>query len=538
MSDYSDDVFESDIPAGQAEGDHANHHYRVSVDLRSIGGLKQVASVFVCYEYPAHPPVKVQQGSECLLPDSFCSFEFALTRADLIKTMAEEPLILEVVHRDEHQKDIELGIVKILLSDLLAAPAHKSEEKEAPFSMQVIDAYYNVYHLTTEEQISAVGTLRVVTMLEDFGCVAKGSQRQPTSNNYSSSSSSSSSQPVPRPSFVPDRLATNDRNYKQQFEEWKADWARREEAKLEQRWQIEESRRMQVLEREWKKHVLQIEMKNARKQKELGKLEKRVKETMFDLEKQDRRLKLRIEDHKAKEKQLRQEHERDQKDTAMVVKRLKEHFKHQLHLKQKRCDEAARESEKAHAETGSTLEQYEELLKEYRHFKIKTSKSQNGMLRLELVGKENEVLALKKVVAEHTQEQEQMKQALKMALREVSRINKLRQKEANARLEAERADLQRLRMQYLAKQQQDSARRDTMELQSIKSDLRSLITGSQKPQGHLRRPQLHTQSQPQSPPPAWDTGMGSSMRASDDIITTRQGTSGMPSQASVDPTAV
>jgi hypothetical protein len=243
-----------------------------------------------------HPPVKVQKSTECLLPNAFCSFEFALTRAQLEETLENEPLILEVVHCDTYQSDSEVGIVKIVLSHLLTAPAHKSEENEAPCTLQVIDAYYNVYDLTTEKKIRAVGTLRVVTMLEDFGPVVglpssggmgggqlgggnpvtTASSSDPTvsssSRQQQTSSSSSSSQLVhpiratvqhnshnthinsshPRPQQQQQQRQqrttdpTQEEDLRAQFGEWKDTWVRREEAKFEERWKIEESRRMQV----------------------------------------------------------------------------------------------------------------------------------------------------------------------------------------------------------------------------------------------------------------------------------------------------
>ncbi len=50
--------------------------------------------------------------------------------------------------------------------------------------------------------------------------------------------------------------------------------------------------RIQQLEEEWTKQEIQREQASVRRQKDIAKLEKKLKEALFDVEKQEKRLKL------------------------------------------------------------------------------------------------------------------------------------------------------------------------------------------------------------------------------------------------------
>lgn len=173
----------SAAPAAAAAAAAHLHKFRVSVDVRSVRDLTRNYNVYVRYAHPlfgAHapfrsrPPVGVAKNTECLLPHSFCAYEFEMEVAQLWAALKEDPLILEVMHRDRYSQDLEIGshsrarqrvralellltslslaragIAKIDLSHLRSAPLHPESRNGA--ELRVVDQYYTVFALANSE---------------------------------------------------------------------------------------------------------------------------------------------------------------------------------------------------------------------------------------------------------------------------------------------------------------------------------------------------------------------------------------------------
>jgi len=84
-------------------------HFRLSIDLRSVSGMKQATRVFLTYNYPqlgCHTPVKTlppvlcNPRFEALLPNGFCMFEFAVTGQELRQMLHQWPLVLKLLRSD------------------------------------------------------------------------------------------------------------------------------------------------------------------------------------------------------------------------------------------------------------------------------------------------------------------------------------------------------------------------------------------------------------------------------------------------------
>ena len=107
----STDVFADQRSVDRAVNpkDTTPRHFRFSVELRAAKQLYQPSNVFAKYSYPAfgrttavrsRPPVFISRHAERLLPNSFCYYEFAMSRADLMTTLKRAPLMVELWHSE------------------------------------------------------------------------------------------------------------------------------------------------------------------------------------------------------------------------------------------------------------------------------------------------------------------------------------------------------------------------------------------------------------------------------------------------------
>ena len=63
-------------------------------------------------------------------------------------------------------------------------------------------------------------------------------------------------------------------------------WRRSEQVRLQAQWKQQEAARMKMLEDKWKVEEMKRRETTLQKQKEMGKLERKLKDALFDLEKQ------------------------------------------------------------------------------------------------------------------------------------------------------------------------------------------------------------------------------------------------------------
>lgn len=110
----------------EEEEDRLLRHYRLSVDMRSIGGFKRPAVVSLHYVYPyfgtSSPvrtkPVHVPTSSEVQITNGAACFECAMSREKLRATMAQHPLKIHAQTRSNLGNE-QLGELKVDLSAVL-----------------------------------------------------------------------------------------------------------------------------------------------------------------------------------------------------------------------------------------------------------------------------------------------------------------------------------------------------------------------------------------------------------------------------------
>eukprot|EP00929_Paragymnodinium_shiwhaense_P080930 TRINITY_DN42247_c1_g1_i2.p1 TRINITY_DN42247_c1_g1~~TRINITY_DN42247_c1_g1_i2.p1 ORF type:complete len:916 (+),score=196.11 TRINITY_DN42247_c1_g1_i2:185-2932(+) len=166
-------------------------NWRVSVELRSLRLTSCSANAFLAYMYEpfqqprpfrTNPPVLARQNNTVnSLPHAFSSYTLAATPEDL-RSELEEPLRVEIWHRDLYKKDALLGFADVGLASVFDRPLQYSQSMPSMVrGFRVLDQVCNVIG-TSEASAAAgrIGALRVVLFLEDLGpAVGVSAARQP-----------------------------------------------------------------------------------------------------------------------------------------------------------------------------------------------------------------------------------------------------------------------------------------------------------------------------------------------------------------------
>ncbi|CAK9000188.1 unnamed protein product [Durusdinium trenchii] len=150
-------------------------HWRLSIEIRSARLTERAANAFVSYNYPplrqvrpfrTNPPNLLRKKATVSMPHSFAAYCLTSTLEDL-QARLEEPLYLEVWHRDLYRKDSVVGIAEADLSMLTQRPLESSSN--LPSMVESFQALDQVCPIIDSDIESQVGTLRVVIFLEDLG---------------------------------------------------------------------------------------------------------------------------------------------------------------------------------------------------------------------------------------------------------------------------------------------------------------------------------------------------------------------------------
>lgn len=115
----------------EAEADRVPRHYRLSIDMRAIGGLKRPATVSLHYVYPhlgGSTPVRTQPAfvganSETKVDNGAAVFECVFSREELRGKLADHPLKITALTKSHLGNNI-LGELNVDLSAVEKMPVH------------------------------------------------------------------------------------------------------------------------------------------------------------------------------------------------------------------------------------------------------------------------------------------------------------------------------------------------------------------------------------------------------------------------------
>lgn len=449
------------VPAGVRK-------YRVSIDLRSVRGISDSCWVSLRYTYPffgpdapaveTSPPAQAAAGQDDVpIPNGFCAFEFEASERELRRAFESQPLLIQVFQRlgDATAEPRELGIIRGNLQGLLSAPVLPTgaDGGQSTGAIRAVDNYCSIRRVRDR-----VGTVRVVLTLEDLGPVAAAGISGPAS---------AASEPSEIPQQVGYQLA------------WELEmWRRAEQSKFEAEWRKREEERMAELEEEFGKQLQARERRFEARQKDVQKLEKKLKNALFDCERQENALKVgesAVEEYK---KKLHREYEQQKHETLLTLKRLRDQHKHEMSILKLHNTELKQQAKvlKKRVETANAAKREVEL--EFQRYRQKTDKSLMGQLRQQIADKDLELRELRFECKVALASERRAKGHLRKCLEEIVRLRRLRDEDHKEKLRLEELEVERRKERY-AKREAERQQRDIRnELVSIQRELHSAMQTS------------------------------------------------------------
>uniref|UniRef100_A0A667WP00 Centrosomal protein 120 n=1 Tax=Myripristis murdjan TaxID=586833 RepID=A0A667WP00_9TELE len=421
----------------------STHHFCFSLDLRSLGSLSLTHPVAATLRYSYHffgsaapimtnPPVELQRNMQVFLPQSYCAFHFAALPQQLQDTFHRVPLVVEMWHRDSNSRDQLVGTASIQLSDLLRADKTRS--------------------------LGSAGEL---------GWRQTHQDRIPVSAKHTGTPA-----PTLPPAPLPSAPSRDTLEYRTalELELWKEE----QEDLFDNQLRKKEQSHMQALAEEWSRRDREREALVKKKEAEYSLLEEQLQKTLSDLEKREKQLAQAEMETARLQKELRLGHELTQKELQESSRRLQLDCDHRVALERDKVQLMEEERARLLQQIADGELKYKQLEKEFQLFR----EQQNIRPEIRLQSEIN-LLSLEKVELERklestTKSKLHYKQQWGRALRELARFKQREQENAMSRLKKQQAELEAMRLRYLATEEKEAVRTERQELDEIRNELNRL----------------------------------------------------------------
>uniref|UniRef100_A0A667WF86 Centrosomal protein 120 n=1 Tax=Myripristis murdjan TaxID=586833 RepID=A0A667WF86_9TELE len=442
----------------------STHHFCFSLDLRSLGSLSLTHPVAATLRYSYHffgsaapimtnPPVELQRNMQVFLPQSYCAFHFAALPQQLQDTFHRVPLVVEMWHRDSNSRDQLVGTASIQLSDLLRADKTRSLGSAGELG----------WRQTHQDRIPVsakhTGVLEHLTWI--YSCY--GAERPPGSGTWSVPCPPGLQTPAPTLDTLEYRTAL-------ELELWKEE----QEDLFDNQLRKKEQSHMQALAEEWSRRDREREALVKKKEAEYSLLEEQLQKTLSDLEKREKQLAQAEMETARLQKELRLGHELTQKELQESSRRLQLDCDHRVALERDKVQLMEEERARLLQQIADGELKYKQLEKEFQLFR----EQQNIRPEIRLQSEIN-LLSLEKVELERklestTKSKLHYKQQWGRALRELARFKQREQENAMSRLKKQQAELEAMRLRYLATEEKEAVRTERQELDEIRNELNRL----------------------------------------------------------------
>nr|KAG5699532.1 hypothetical protein BaRGS_033728 [Batillaria attramentaria] len=454
------------------------HHFTFALDLRSIRDTASpnIIFVFLRYTYPffgsaapilTHPPVETRKGTEVLLPQSFCAFDFACTLHQLQDTFHRVPLIVEMWHRDRQlSRDVLLGTARLPLGHIITAEKVRimGSSGTAGWRQEFAD---RIPITTVDGESKQCAEVSAVMSLEDWGPI--------TATVVSSGSVPTASLPSQVAPSQPAAVHSSPRQTAEyqaalELELWKEEQQQTFEKELKQK----EGQYMKALAEEWKKRDKEREVLMQKKLAEYTQWESQLKKTLEDLEKREKQLAANEHEVLRLRGELQREHDRKLQEMKEASRRMKEDCDHQVELERMKVKEMEEIIGRYKAELQESDRKYKALEREFSTFREQLNSKPEVRLQSEINLLTLEKVELERKLETASQSKAHYKQQWGRALKEVARMKQREQEAAKASLRQQQQELEHMRLRYLAAEEKDVARTDNQQLEEIKNELNKL----------------------------------------------------------------
>ncbi|XP_026199758.1 centrosomal protein of 120 kDa isoform X2 [Anabas testudineus] len=467
------------------------HHYCFSLDLCSLGkfSLTHPIAATLRYSYQffgsaapimTNPPVELQRNMEVSLPQSFCAFDFAALPQQLQDTFLRVPLVVEVWHRDSTSRDQLIGRASIQLSRLL------SSEK----SRFLTPAGEQSWRQTHQDRIPVVNAQRpsekvaelsYIVTLEDLGLVkatevivSQSSQSEPLHPTQPPSNPVAHRSAAPSfPSDPPAPTAPRDTlEYRAalELELWKEE----QEDLFDDQLRKKELSHMRALAEEWRRRDREREALVKKKEVEYNLLEEQLQKTLSDLEKREKQLAEAELETQRLQRELRAEHDLTQRELKESSRRLQQECDHRVALERDKVRLMEEERARLLQQISDCESRYKQLEKEFQLYREQQNIRPEFRLQSEINLLTLEKVELERKLESTTKSKLHYKQQWGRALKELARFKQREQENAMNRLKKQQAELEAMRLRYLATEEKEVVRQDRQELDDIRNELNRL----------------------------------------------------------------
>uniref|UniRef100_A0A0B6ZYD3 C2 domain-containing protein n=2 Tax=Arion vulgaris TaxID=1028688 RepID=A0A0B6ZYD3_9EUPU len=461
------------------------HHFTFSIDLRSIRDhhSTNTINIFLRYMYPffgsaapilTHPTVEIRKGSEVLLPQSFCAFDFACSMQQLQETFARVPLVVEVWHRDRHlSQDVLVGTVKLPLSLVMSAGRTRIMNSAGASGWRQ-EASDRVPVTSSDGKLEKCADISLVLSLEDWGPIASGHTCQQNSRAPNiqalpfQTESSTGVESVETGTSSPRHSAEYQAAVELEL------WKENQEKDFERKMKIKETTLMKTLAEEWKKRDTEREVLTQRKLTEFKQMEDQLRKTLTDLERREK--KLAVSEHEVMKlrSDLQREHDRKLMEMKEASRRLKEDCDHQVELQKMKMKELEDTTNRHKQDLGDSERKYKTLETEFATYRDRQTKTPEVRLQSEVNLLNMEKMELDRKLDAATKSKIYYKQQWGRALKELARLKQKEQELAKANLLHQKQELEHMRLRYLAAEEKEVVSKDNKELEEIRSQISKL----------------------------------------------------------------
>ncbi|RUS71785.1 hypothetical protein EGW08_020454 [Elysia chlorotica] len=470
------------------------HHFTFSIDLRSIrdNHSTNIINVFLRYMYPffgsaapilTHPPMEIRKGSEVLLPQSFCAFDFACTVQQLQDTFVKVPLVVEVWHRDRHlSQDVLIGSAKLPLSSVIAMDRTRmmSSTGMTGWRQETSD---RVPVMSANRSQERCADISVVLSLEDWGPITPASNAQARApqqvreknslQNIVSGAAGHHQMQAPAKSDGVGASSPRGSSEYQAAVELEL-WKEEKEREFEKQLKTKEATYMKALAEEWKKRDTEREVLTQKKLTEYKQMEDQLRKTLTDLEKREKKLLLNEQEVMKLRTDLQREHDRKLEEMKEASRRMKEDCDHQIELQKMKSKEFEEMIERYKKEVADGLKKYRALENEFATYKEQQMKTPEVRLQSELNLLNMEKMELERKLDTASKSKLHYKQQWGRALREVAMLKQREQEVAKAQLVRQQQELEQMRLRYMAAEEKEIVSKESKELEEIKQQINKL----------------------------------------------------------------
>ena len=538
---YGDEAFEEevppavldDIPAASATNkalDGSLRHFRVSVDVRSIGGLRRSCHVFVQFAYPhlgSKTPVRshplwVPANSEVALDNANVTYDTVLTLNALQSIAEAHPLTVNIKSKS-HLGNEDIGFVEVDLAALLEQPPHtyrcpatkknfrslddfvahrnaiallnatgktKLECPADPIEVRVSDSLLSI--LTRSEgklkPSNDGGRVRVVIAIENLGVVGyevgvpvKPGYEMQGGGVYEDPEAEELNKvagPAEQTEVAPDKAlrVTSQPERAAQLEHLKSEWEvwRREvESKWRDELRAKEVALRKALEEE-NKAVLSSKADDLRRaHEEAGRLEVRLRQAIDAVEKQRAQLVL-------KEDQVNMKLAQKSSELQLLERRIREEARSKVEAETRRCEGLERQIEGMKESLQRMERRAKDAERDFEAYRQQVRGMPETQLREE-VAKLRAQLAETRAEIERERRQSTERELEKEHFRaQMHRLALALKRERERSSAVARQELEQLRLEFLAREERYVLDGDREELRTIRSTLAQLKSNPER----------------------------------------------------------